>query len=170
MTNVTKPEIGVRFLPSTAELLEGYKAAAAADGSGSGLLYLNLFLISIIAAACFQFDQSELGIFFVIVLAAVAANSFWWAPRRAIRKYMAFTPGAESEVSMQLSHEGVRVSNSVIDSKVSWQGISRARETRSFFVLYRGYQPMVIPKRAMDEARLAAMRQLLAEKLPRKQK
>lgn len=168
MTNGTNAKIEVCFTTSEAELLEGYKAASMLDGSGSSAVYLNLFLISIIAAACFRFDLRELGDLSLVALALVAMNAFWWAPRKAIRKLKIFTPGADTQITMCLDDSGVKLSNAVIESKILWEGFSRAGETPRLIVLFRGYHPTSIPKRALTEIQLSATRQLLSEKLPHK--
>jgi YcxB-like protein len=76
-------------------------------------------------------------------------------------------PNFSRQQTLRVDEDGLYKRSEVGQSETKWFAYTRFRETQNLFVLYLGErQAEVVPKRALSNAQLDELRQLLRKKIP----
>jgi hypothetical protein len=90
----------------------------------------------------------------------------WFAPRFFARRQFKNHPIAQSQITLNVSEQGLEFHNPHAASKVAWSAYVAWGESRSVFVILpqpRAY--ITIPKRAFTEEQVAQFRELLCQNI-----
>ena len=97
------------------------------------------------------------------------ATTIWFlqieAKRRSRRLY-AEDPHALEEYQLSVDGDGVRAWCAHVDTRYTWDGFTRVRETTEFYLLLRPMGGVAIPKRALSADDDAELRELIRQRSP----
>lgn len=91
---------------------------------------------------------------------------FIFAVKRFTRRDEAFTRHENSPDLYTLSDEGLEISGADDLVLMSWSNMTRACESRRFFLFMAGKEVQYLPKRALDPAQADLVRSLIARHAP----
>jgi hypothetical protein len=96
-----------------------------------------------------------------IMAVVVAIWSLQAEAKRRARRLYAEDPHALEEYQLSVDANGVRAWCAHVDTRYTWDGFTRVRETSEFYLFLRPLGGVAIPKRAVDAEAEEELRQLI---------
>lgn len=94
----------------------------------------------------------------LLLITVAAPLSARWAAYSLTRT----SPSHGGVQTVSVTEDGVRTRGSLYTGQLGWSGLTKAVETEEFFLLYVAKaQAMIIPKRALDEAGIGRVREVV---------
>jgi hypothetical protein len=100
-----------------------------------------------------------------VALVISAVTTAVWAlqaeAKRRSRRLFVSDPHALEEYQLSVDADGLRAWCAHVDTRYTWNGFTRVRETTDFYLFLRPVGGVVIPKRSLDAGSEAELRELI---------
>jgi hypothetical protein len=159
----------LRSTPTRDETLRVCAAFASVSLPPSRAGILTLAVLAVVFVAALLLARPTWLVTFFLSLLSVQAMLYVLKvdSRRQWRLALAGDPHADEPYEIEAGPEGIRVWCAHVDTRYTWDGITRVIETPEFYLFLRGAGGGAwIPKRLLDAAGSEELRRLIRERSP----
>lgn len=159
----------LRVQPTPGETPRACAAFASASLPPSRAGLFSLAVMALVCAAAFLLARRTWLVTFCLAATAILAVLLviWAEARRQSRGALAADPHADEPYEIEIGPEGIRVWCAHVDTRYTWDGITRVVETPEFYLFLRGASGGTwVPKRLLDAAGSEELRRSVREWSP----